>query len=172
MTEVLAIGLDLSTTASGVARVWGETRTIKPKAGGAKDPARRLQEIVYRLDAWLRCDRPDVAVIEGYSMGGARGLAAFRLGELGGAVRVRLFELDIPFVEVPPTSLKHFATGNGRADKAAMVEAAKYRGAEVANDNEADAWHLRRVALAFYAGGELSDALRRLPWPALEERSS
>jgi crossover junction endodeoxyribonuclease RuvC len=170
--DVLAMGLDLSTVATGVARVWGETRTIKPKAT-SKEPARRLQEIVYRLDAWLAMDKPDVAVIEGYSPGGPGGpWTMLRLGELGGAIRVRLFEHDIPFVEVAPSSLKHFATGNGKASKADMVEAAQYRGAGVANDNEADAWHLRRVALAFYSGEEVSPAIRALPWPSLERSSS
>lgn len=175
--DVLAMGLDLSMVATGVARVWGDTRTITPKAP-SKEPARRLQEIVYRLDVWLSNDKPDVVVIEGYSPGGPGGpWTMIRLGELGGAIRVRLFEHDIPFVEVPPSSLKHFATGDGRAKKPEMVAAAQARGAEVANDNEADAWWLRMVALRRYghptaAGFDLSPALRALPWPSLERSSS
>lgn len=166
MSDVLALGLDLSVASTGVAMPWGETRTLKPRST-SKEPARRLQEIVYRLDVWLRSSRADVAVLEGYSPHGPSGWTTLRLGELGGAVRVRLFELGIPYVEVPPASLKHFATGNGKATKADMVEAATARGAEVHNDNEADAWHLHRLGKAFYVGGELSEAIRSLPWPNL-----
>lgn len=167
--DVLVLGLDLSVKSTGVAMPWGETRTIVPRSM-SKEPARRLQEIVYRLDIWLRSSRADVAVLEGYSPGGPGGpWGTLRLGELGGAVRVRLFEHGIPYVEIAPTSLKHFATGNGKASKDDMVAAAQHQGAAVANHDEADAWHLRRLGLAFYAGADLSAAIKSLPWPNLKK---
>jgi Holliday junction resolvasome RuvABC endonuclease subunit len=161
------LGLDLSCSATGIAFPDGLLRTVRPKAG-AKDHARRLNEVVFRVHAWIAAAGADVAVIEGYSPGGPSPWTQIRLAELGGAIRVLLFEAGTPYVEVAPASLKLFATGHGRAKKPEMVEACKAEGGEPANDNEADAWHLRQVALAFYSGdpdGRLSPALRALPWP-------
>jgi Holliday junction resolvasome RuvABC endonuclease subunit len=138
-----AVGLDLSCSRSGVALPDNTTRSIVPRAGSS-DPARRLNEIVWRLDAYLQVERAtgvDLAVIEGYNLGPVVGrLAAVRLGEVGGAVRTRLFELGIPFIEIPPKQVKLWATGNGNASKDMMVEAAQADGAIVANHDEADAY--------------------------------
>jgi len=88
------------------------------------------------------------AAIEGYNYGvnlpGSRALA-----ELGGVLRVALFEKGVKYVEVPPTTLKKFATGSGRADKAAMIRAAVRMQIEPADDNQADAFHLACLARAF-----------------------
>ena len=45
----------------------------------------------------------------------------------------------IAYAGVPVGTIKRHATGNGRADKAAMVEAMRRRGHAPADDNEADA---------------------------------
>lgn len=41
-------------------------------------------------------------------------------------------------IEIAPTSLKKFFTGDGRADKAAMMHAARRRGFEIHSEHEAD----------------------------------
>lgn len=56
--------------------------------------------------------------MEGYSFG-SKG-KVFNLAENMGLLKHRLWELDIPFIEVPPTQAKKFATGKGNADKEAM----------------------------------------------------
>jgi Holliday junction resolvasome RuvABC endonuclease subunit len=45
----------------------------------------------------------------------------------------------IAYQGVPVGTIKHFATGKGNADKAAMISAVRERGFEPADDNEADA---------------------------------
>ena len=73
------------------------------------------------------------------------------IGELGGVMRLLFFDLGIPFVEVPPSNLKQYATGKGNGPKDGVVVAAahrlNYRGAD---NNEVDALFLLQMALAFY----------------------
>ena len=46
---------------------------------------------------------------------------------------------SLPYQGVPVGTIKRFATGQGNADKAAMIAAIRERGFEPADDNEADA---------------------------------
>jgi Holliday junction resolvasome RuvABC endonuclease subunit len=164
---IYALGLDLSLACTGIATATGDLASIRPKAG-ASDPARRLNEIVDRLDPHLRATNLEVAVIEGYNPRGRQGFTMARIAELGGVVRMRLWQLDVPYVEVPPAVLKKFATGSGNADKAAMVAAAVAAGASPANPDQADAFWLRQMALAA-AGAPHDDdqevLVARLDWP-------
>lgn len=67
-----------------------------------------------------------------------------RLSELRGILLEVCDELNLPEPEfVNPSTLKKFATGDGRADKVAMIRACeeKYRYTPV-DDNAADACHL------------------------------
>lgn len=146
---VAALGLDLSLSRTGIATIAGHTHSIVPRAG-AKDPARRLHEIIEALDPYLRIGEPKIAVLEAYSYGGHQGRTMARLAELGGAVRMRLFELDIPFVEIPPATLKKWATGHGNATKDEMLVAACEKGGSPSNDDEADAFLLRALGVEYW----------------------
>lgn len=141
------LGLDLSLARTGVACADGTLHSIVPKAG-AKDPGRRLHEIITTLDPLIARGRPELAVIEG-AAGVQQAQTALVLGELRGAVKVRLFEHAVAYVVVPPTSLKKWATGNGGASKDDMVARARDFGARPRNDDEADAFHLRRMGIEF-----------------------
>lgn len=148
MTDVL--GIDPSTAATGLACPGGECRTITVKAG-ADEPARRLSEIDELFRRYLGgIASADVAVIELVPIHGVQPLAKIRLAELGGVLRLALYEHAIPFVEVNPMSLKKWATGKGTAQKDEMVKAAKNAGATVSNDNEADAFWLRDIGEKYY----------------------
>lgn len=75
-----------------------------------------------------------------------------RLAELRGILLEVCDEMDLPEPEfVNPTTLKKFATGDGRADKTAMIRACreKYR-YEPVDDNAADACHLYHYYLRKY----------------------
>ena len=63
----------------------------------------RLQEI--KLDVRELIPDDAVVFIEGYAMS-KQTSHAHAQGELGGILRLDLFERDIPFIEVPPTSLR------------------------------------------------------------------
>lgn len=54
----------------------------------------------------------------------------------------------VPYAGVPVGTIKRFATGKGNADKPAMIAAARARGCEPKDDNEADAYCLLHWALA------------------------
>ncbi len=164
MTRVL--GLDLSLTASGYAYNEEVVGVIRSKAKGE----RRLAEIRDAVEELAF--EADVVVLEGYSYASAN--QAHQIGELGGVIRLTLWQRRKPFVEVPPAVLKKFATGKGNADKDAMLAAAIRRfGFEGDNNNAADAWLLRAMGLAAYLGwGAVTEfqhqAIAKVTWPKLE----
>lgn len=137
------LGLDMALNCTGIAYVDGTVGVFKP--------AKALRGMA-RLDAVLgavtaACElgggRPDLVVIEGYSMG-SKGRAVIDLAELGGIIRHHLFCARQHYIEVPPPSLKIYATGSGHADKIAMVVAARERLAYAGKQpDEADALWLR-----------------------------
>lgn len=141
MADRIVVGLDLSLTATGYANDAGTgTLTAAPKKGCAR--LALLRDLVS-----LECRDADLVVVEGYAFA-ARNSHAHALGELGGVIRLALHEAGVPFVDVPPASLKKYATGKGNANKGEMLAAAIRRlGYEGASDNEADAMWLRAMGL-------------------------
>lgn len=59
--------------------------------------------------------------IEDYSMG-SKG-KVFHIAENTGLLKYLLWQRDVPFITVPPTTIKKFATGKGNAKKEQMFEA-------------------------------------------------
>lgn len=144
------VGLDLSTKRIGFAAADGQLLSISGHAG-AEDPYRRLHELTRELARAFRVrpPGPDLVVVEDYALGAPGRLSLVRLGEIGGIVRTWLFEQDWPIVLVSPSSVKRFATGNGNAKKEQMIARAIELGARGnVNDDEADAFHLRRMGRA------------------------
>lgn len=149
-------GLDLSTTRTGYAAPNGTIHSIEPHKT-TKDPARKRNEIRNKLTRCITINppKPELAVIEGYSIASPSRWALVHRGELGGMIRDVLFELAIPWVDVPPKSLKLFACGDGAASKTEMLWKANsvimhdgdHGQPGCANDDEADAFHLRRMGL-------------------------
>lgn len=159
------IGVDLSLTATGIAGP-AATCTLAPKTRGCE-----------RL-IWLRdrvrkvCELADLVVIEGYAFS-ARNSHAHALGELGGVVRVALHVASVPFVEVPPASLKKYACNRGNAKKEEILAAAIRRlGYEGSSHDEADALWLRHMGLDALGFAEIQmpeanrEALKKVAWPS------
>ena len=174
MTARHIAGLDLSTTRIGYAAPDGTLTSIVSRFD-AKAPTRRLDDLWRQMERTIRLHPPipDLVAIEGYALSTGPhtgGLARIRLGEIGGLARVMLFQLGIEYVEIPPSSLKRWATGNGRADKGAMIAAARASGASgTVNHDEADAWHCRRMARMAHGLEEKVhdyqiDALTKIDW--------
>lgn len=65
--------------------------------------------------------------IEGYAFASSDSAHASRLAELGGVVKSYLHGRGFTYTEVPPTSVKKFWSGSGRADKLDMFKAAAER---------------------------------------------
>jgi Holliday junction resolvasome RuvABC endonuclease subunit len=111
----------------------------------------RLSEIYSTFSAILEANRGQIdgAAIEGYAFA-AKG-AKFNLGEVGGVLRLALYDRSIPSIEVPPTYLKKFFTGKGNAQKNVMMkEAYKNYGIDINDDNDCDAFGLGLVAQSFF----------------------
>ncbi len=143
------IGLDLSLTATGIATA-DESFALRFNNQRGMDRLRSIRNRIIGVCSGPlgMTVRPDLVVIEGYSMGTARQSShAHGLGELGGVVRLWLWEAGVPYVDVPPACLKKYATGAGNARKEAVLIAAVKRGAEVRDNNEADAWWLRAMGM-------------------------
>lgn len=166
-------GLDLSTERTGLALPDGRTISITSKHG-AHDPAARLHEIGSKIRLRLAAGRPQLVVLEGYSLGGRQGATAAVIAELGGVVRLQLYELNVPYIAVPPKSLKAWGAGTGNATKAQMLERAQLLGSPAQNHDEADAWLLRAAGIAWYHRHPglppLITSLKGLPWPTLYDQ--
>lgn len=90
----------------------------------------------------------DFVAIEGYAY--ARANQAHQIGELGGLVRHQLWAEGIPYIEVPPSSVKTYATGKGNAGKDDVLSAAHRRGGDLftgTSNDEADAFWVWALAM-------------------------
>lgn len=172
-SEVAILALDLSLTATGWCRD-GETGVISTPAHKTSGWERiaRIARTVRDLAAGV-----DLVVIEGYSIGSNTG-RVFDRAELGGIVRFWLWGHGLPYVDVPPQTLKKYATGKGNSPKDAMIAAAIRRfGFEGSDNNEADAYLL--WCMARHAQGEpvaevprvQAESVGKVEWPALAARS-
>jgi crossover junction endodeoxyribonuclease RuvC len=146
MKPVKVLGLDLSLTASGIYCDTCGGSIFKTKLRGME----RLQAI--RDEVVKHALHSDIILVEGYAFG-ARGNAMFSIGELGGVIRLALYELSKPYIEIAPTQLKKFATGKGNANKDEVIAAAirkfNFQGTD---NNEADAYVLNRIGNSHYNG--------------------
>ena len=98
---------------------------------------------------------------------------------MGGAVRMRLWENGIPYVEVPPTCRAKFATGKGNAGKSEVVSSISAKTGIIfsgaGGDDECDAWLLEQMGLTYldkskYQWSEASiSSLAKVDWSSLEK---
>jgi len=72
------------------------------------------------IDRILETYEPTKVFIEDYSMG-SKG-RVFNIAENTGVLKYRFFQFHIPFVTVPPTVIKKFATGKGNSNKEKLQE--------------------------------------------------
>lgn len=168
------VAFDLSLTCTGVATPEGVSTITTKNLSGMK----RLQFI--RDEVLRRSFRSDLVVLEGYGFTSGRGNAIIALGELGGVVRLALYENGARFVLIPPASLKKFATGRGNAKKqdvlAAAIKRLQYDGS---NFDETDALWMYAMALDHYRlpGAPLMPELNRsalgaIEWPPYKQSVS
>lgn len=150
MPRIMGLDLSLSETGFATPEHLGVLKTPAKKFSGPK----RLVEIRDLLLHLLREHQTEVVLLENYSFGSKN--KREWLGELGGVIRVMLYEEGIPYVEVSPNTLKMYATGHGNAAKAEVISAARERlGYSGFNDNEADALWLRALGNEAYGEPEV-----------------
>ncbi len=177
------VGVDGATKNLGLARADGSLVTLNARAG-SKEPIRRLHELEVALGRELRHypPIPRLLVVEGYALGAPGRMALVRLGEVGGMVRTTAFRLAADVVEVSPSALKRYATGNGAAKKEAMLARALELGAVFSRPlvgdpkkdphDEADAFLLRRLGRMGIGDLEAEhehelEVVAALDWPVL-----
>lgn len=143
------MGVDTSTkTGYAILDDKGEVVNVgvlhhKPQANRFARFAHYTREISELVEAY----GVDVVIIEGYSFGGKFNNSLQY--ELGSCIRMKLYQDEVMFVEVPPTSLKKFVTGKGNAKKDLMLLAVYKRwDFDTEDDNEADAYGLAQFGRA------------------------
>jgi len=162
------VALDLSLTATGWAHSDGRSGVWVPSkhVGLGLARMRWIRDTILATVAGAQ-----LVAIEGYAFG-AQGNAMFNLAELGGVVRMALFDSGVPFADVPPSSLKLFATGKGNAPKDQVLAAAIRQLGYAGHDhNAADALWLLSMALVRNADpATLTEpqrrALAKIAWPS------
>lgn len=170
------VGLDLSLTSTGLC-VEGDAITISTSVKGVERLRSIAREVMLRV---MPLQGPAVC-IEGYSFG-SRNSQAHAIGELGGVIRLNLWELDIPYVEIPPTCRAKFATGKGNAAKNEVVSAISARTGIIWSgkgaDDMCDAWILEEMGRCYF-GRERFDwpqvnrsALDKVDWSAFDRYCS
>lgn len=146
-------GLDLSLRATGYCQMGPELGvenvvrfgTIEPPKGMIGIP--RLISLNGAIQQLVQANR-QLVVLEGFSYG-SRGSFSREIAGLGYLVRVELYERGVPYIVVPPATLKKFVTGKGTAQKSLMLrEVFRRWNIDAGNDNEADAVGLTQMGAA------------------------
>jgi Holliday junction resolvasome RuvABC endonuclease subunit len=166
------LALDLSLTSTGYCHD-GQTGVIALKTNGAE----RLSQIKKEVESLALKFSINGVVMEGYSFA-SRHSQAHSIGELGGVIRLLLWESGIPYVLIPPTCRAKFATGKGNASKNEVVSAVSARTGIVWSnpgaDDKCDAWILDEMVKTNFGLSEIDwpqvnkDALKTVDWSPLE----
>lgn len=143
------VGFDGSLTSSGYAFMADATLHVGRVRPKTLRGAERLAFIAsFVEDIFLRADA-DFLALENYSMG-SKGSRVFHIGELGGILKLVAVRRGMRILTVPPTSLKIFATGNGRAEKEDVIRGiAANWGVQIDRHDEADAFVLMKIGQAY-----------------------
>ena len=164
---MLIIGIDPSLTATGVVVLrdgkveLAEATKNRPDLGTierVKLIRERIIDITENLTDEEERQAPDLITIEGFSYG-SKGRSLFDIAYLGWRIREDLerfrIEDGIPWLEVPPSQLKKFATGQGNANKEIILQQVYKRwGVEFSDNNQADAYVLAQIGRAYLGDTE------------------
>lgn len=150
----LFCGIDASFSGTGVVVIDNEFNIINQRLISTKkkddpyDIEKRMIFVVEDLSSFLTKYFKDLRLIllEGISYG-STGDGAAQLAALNYFIRIFLFQNDLNYGEIPPTTLKKFVTGTGQCKKNLMLkEVYKKWGVDFSDDNLCDAYGLARLA--------------------------
>ncbi|WP_166345008.1 hypothetical protein [Phytoactinopolyspora limicola] len=174
---MIAVGLDLSLVSTGVGFVYNsqaETTRFRtkspttprhPRTGKPTPPTltqrhRRLDDLVAQLTLTVSNVGADLVVVEGPSFGQGRQAGEHDRTGLWWLVISQLLHWDHPVAEVPPATVKKYATGKGNTSKDEVLAAVirRYPNVEVRGNDEADA-----LVLAAMGARRLGEPIDELP---------
>lgn len=145
--QTIIVGIDPSLTGTAVC-VAGFDPVLFASSPIGSDAANRILRYCGLVHAVIaKVPKLSTVFIEGYSFGSKGGQATDR-AEYGGILRYHLcgVAMGCEVIEVPPTSLKKWATGKGNGDKTPMIAAITKRyGVEFRTNDEYDAYALARL---------------------------
>jgi len=150
-SQEVTIGIDQSLTGFALSVVSVEFPNLH-MTWVAKSEYRGVQRLA-DIQAWLNQQWFEIAInrwnVKDVAMEGTvlASQAALVLGELSATVKLALWDKDIVPLQIPPMTLKKYATGKGTAKKQEMLlQMYKRWGVEFNDDNAADAYALARLA--------------------------
>jgi Holliday junction resolvasome RuvABC endonuclease subunit len=129
----------------------------------------RLADIRSHLRLMLdSCEIRDIAM-EGYAFGSQM---ANMLGELGGMVKLELYDLSKYPLIVPPTVLKKYVAGKGQgvSKSQMLLNVYKHWGVEFNDDNAADSFALAKIASGEVKFAYQQDVISKLQDPKFREK--
>lgn len=149
---MITLGLDLSLTATGCIYLKDGKSIerslllkIKPTSRNPIEEMFRLLQIRDEIDL----TGVDMVVIEGLAFMARNTSALVQLAGLNYLVRELLIASDVPFVIVPPTTLKKFVAGKGNCPKELMLlETYKRYNVSFDDNNLCDAYGLAQIGEA------------------------
>jgi Holliday junction resolvasome RuvABC endonuclease subunit len=130
-------GFDLSLTSSGMVAVpedwagdWARIRTGRAgkkltKAATPEEQIERLRSIRGRVQAFVKANHITVAVIEEYAFS-ATTIGAHSLGELGGVIKVELFDMGLAVHVVSPARARTLLGKQPKRDRKAWAQGRLY----------------------------------------------
>jgi len=166
--EKVYVGIDQSYSGFAITLIndTGHRTTVyKPTSAGIA----RLAELRQHLDSTLKGYTVIDVAIEGYAFGSQM---ANMLGELGGMVKLALYDKHLYPLIVPPTSLKKYVTGkgNGVSKSQMLLQVYKTWDVEFSDDNAADSYSLARLVTGSYTFAYQKDVYTKLQDPKFREK--
>lgn len=142
------MGFDPSLTSSGAVILGLEDASLQTHRtidGSKLRGPERLHRIRLVMTELVKLWKVELVAIEGYAYG--KFMKREALGELGGVLRLALYDLRVPYIVIAPSSMKKFVTGKGNADKDEVMTAVSEKyGHNFDTDDEADAFGLALMA--------------------------
>lgn len=149
-----AYGIDLSMTSTGLAQIGtnGIVCTWTEESSGRRGDdvatrALRLADLAHRITALVYSDDAALVVIESPSYGSV-GASSWDRAGLWWLVVSKLVACGVPVALCAPNTRAKYATGNGKADKAAVAGAVArlFPDVAISNSDESDALVLAHMA--------------------------
>ncbi|MED5052681.1 crossover junction endodeoxyribonuclease RuvC [Anoxybacillus rupiensis] len=158
------VGIDPSTKTGLVILEDNKVHTAVEITSEEKRDPHRFMDIVETIMSHI--NKHDVICVEGFSYS-SRGAAVSVQYGIGWILRSELIRAGLNYHDVPPSSVKKFATGKGNAKKEDMVlPIFKRWGFEHNSDNVRDAFVLAQIARALNGQAELTkfqeEALKKI----------